>query len=96
MNISSFSHYQKATLFGVLGMGIGFIAFLYNYYMVPSTLFGYEVIAAPAMFALSFFSEETYFIPKMVIFLFGQFLGYFFVVLIVMLVHKYQKRFLKS
>jgi len=71
------SNYRFASVWGVIGVLIGIGAFLYNYNTVPELLPGYEILVAPAMFALSFFSEETYFTPKMVLFLFAQFLGYF-------------------
>ena len=71
------SDYRFSTIWGVAGMLIGLCAFLFNYNMVPICLPGYEVLAAPAMFALSFFSKETDFTPKLVIFFYGQFVGYF-------------------
>lgn len=71
------SDYRFATKWAVIGLCLAVAAFLFNYFMSPTHLFGYEVITAPAMFALSFFSEETAFTPKMVIFLTGQFIGYF-------------------
>ena len=71
------SDYKFSTISGFLGVVIGFCAFLFNYNMVPVSLPGYEILAAPAMLALSFFSEETDFIPKMILFHFGQFIGYF-------------------
>ncbi|QBG37860.1 hypothetical protein EMK97_16215 [Litorilituus sediminis] len=73
------SPYKLATLFAVFGMLIGIAAFMFNYYLIPVTLPGYEILLAPAMLALSFFSEETYFTPKMIILLSGQFVGYFIV-----------------
>jgi hypothetical protein len=76
------SDYRFSSIWGISGVVIGILAFLYNYNHVPALLPGYEVLVAPAMFALSFFSEETYFTPKMVLFLFGQFLGYFSVAFI--------------
>ena len=71
------SDYRFSTIWGLAGMLIGLCAFWFNYNMVPISLPGYEVLAAPAMFALSFFSKETDFMPKMVIFFYGQFIGYF-------------------
>ena len=62
---------------GLLGMALGLLAFWFNYFFVPISLPGYELIAAPAMWAMSFFSEETPFTPKMIIFMAGQYLGYF-------------------
>ncbi|REL35284.1 hypothetical protein [Thalassotalea euphylliae] len=70
------SRLQFATRWGLLGILLGTIAFLFNYHMVPTSLPGYEIIAAPAMWALSFFSEETPFWPKMVIFMSGQYIAY--------------------
>lgn len=64
-------------MWGVLGIVIGVFAFWFNFTMVPVMMPGYEVVAAPAIFLLSFFSEETDFTPKMVVFIFGQFMGYF-------------------
>ena len=69
--------YQFASIWGVVGMTIGIGAFLFNYHMVPTSLPGYALFTAPAMLVLSFFSEETYFTPKMILFLAGQFVGYF-------------------
>jgi len=70
-------HYRNSALWGFAGIVFGICAFLFNYYLVPLSLPGYQIIAAPAMFTLSFFSEETYFIPKMILYLSGQFIGYF-------------------
>lgn len=71
------SDYKFSSLWGLVGVVVGLLAFGFNYLMVPVSLPGYEVLVAPAIFALSFFSEETYFTPKMIIFLFGQYGGYF-------------------
>lgn len=71
------SDYKFSTVCGVIGMLIGFAAFLFNYHMIDTSLPGYELLVAPAMLLLSFFSEETYFTPKMILFLLGQFCGYF-------------------
>lgn len=76
------SDYKFSSFFGALGMILGIMAFTFNYHMVPTSLPGYSVIASPAMLALSFFSEETPFAPKMIIFLTGQFIGYFSVAFI--------------
>jgi len=65
-----------------IGVVLGLLAFIYNYTMVPLSLPGYELVAAPAMYALSFFSEETPFYPKLLIFLTGQYLGYFTLILL--------------
>ena len=70
------SDYKKSSLWGMVGIVIGICAFIFNYTMVPVSLPGYEYLAAPAMYALSFFSEETNFVPKMIIFLSGQYVGY--------------------
>ncbi|GAA5136019.1 hypothetical protein [Thalassotalea piscium] len=68
--------YKYAFLWGVIGVVIGICAFTFNYYMVSVSLPGYKFLVAPAIFVLSFFSEETDFTPKMVLFLSGQFIGY--------------------
>lgn len=83
------SDFRFATICGLVGMVIGLCAFFFNYYMVPIALPGYEILVAPAMFALSFFSEETYFTEKMILFLSGQFIGYF---VIGFLAHKIYKQ----
>lgn len=70
---------RLSTKWGLLGCILGLMAFSFNYHWVELSLPGYEVIAAPAMLVLSFFSEEMYFTPKMILFLFGQFFGYFIV-----------------
>lgn len=59
------------------GVAIGLVAFIYNYTMAPISLAGYELLAWPAMFGLQFFSEETAFWPKFVIFNTSQYLIYF-------------------
>jgi len=76
-----------AAKWGVIGVALGLCAFLYNYTMTPHSLPGYELIAAPAMFALSFFSEETAFWPKMAIFLSGQYVAYFLIILLARVLH---------
>ena len=68
-----------ATRWALIGVLIGLFAFSINYHWYPATLIGYEVFAGPAMFALSFFSEETNFWPKLAIFCAGQFLFYFII-----------------
>lgn len=73
------SDFRFAAIGGLVGVMIGLGAFFFNYHMVPISLPGYEILAAPAMFVLSFFSEETYFTEKMILFLFGQFGGYFLI-----------------
>jgi len=65
-----------ALRWAISGVAIGLFAFSFNYWMVPVSLPGYEILAAPAMLALQFFSEETPFWPKLTIFLTGQYLGY--------------------
>jgi len=44
------------TQWALVGVAIGLLAFIFNYYNTPMLFPGYEVIAAPAVFALSFFS----------------------------------------
>jgi len=70
-------NYKLSSKVGFIGIVIGLCAFLFNYYIVTVSLPGYAILVAPAMFMLSFFSEETYFAPKMILFLSGQFIGYF-------------------
>ena len=70
-------NYKLSTIWGLIGVAVGLCGFLFNYTMVPVSLPGYELLVAPAIFTLSFFSEETYFAPKMILFLLGQFIGYF-------------------
>ena len=82
-------NYKYSSIFGAVGVAIGLCCFLFNYYMVPVLLPGYKVVAAPAMFVLSFFSEETDFAPKMILFLSGQFLGYFLIGCIVQIIKKH-------
>lgn len=82
------STYRLSTIVGVVGMLIGVLAFTFNYTMVPISLPGYEFLLAPAMFALGFFSEETYFTPKMIILLLGQFIGYFILAFIAITIKK--------
>ncbi len=77
-------------------MAIGLCAFLFNYYMVPISLPGYKVLVSPAIFTLRFFSEETYFAPKMILFLSGQFVGYFLLGCIVQLIKQITLRKNKS
>ncbi|MDO6445294.1 hypothetical protein Q4493_05835 [Colwellia sp. 1_MG-2023] len=48
--------------------------------MAPISLPGYELLAWPAMFGLQFFSEETAFWPKLIIFNTSQYLVYFSVI----------------
>lgn len=68
---------KSSLLVAIVGVVIGLVAFIVNYNFIEFTFPGYQVITVPARFALSFFSEETAFWPKMVIFLLGQFVGYF-------------------
>lgn len=72
---------KSSLCWALSGVVIGIIAFGYNYTFVPASLPGYELITMPARFALSFFSEETAFWPKMAIFLIGQYSGYFLLIL---------------
>jgi len=81
-------NYKLSSKWGFIGVVIGLCAFLFNYNMVPVSLPGYKILAAPAMFTLSFFSEETYFVPKMILFLSGQFLGYFLLACIIQVIKK--------
>lgn len=76
------SDYKFSSVIGVIGMMIGLVSFLVHYHFVTYSLPGYQLLVAPAMFSLSFFSEETSFISKMVIFSAGQFIGYFLVAFI--------------
>lgn len=78
-------NFRLSSLWGLVGVVVGLCAFLFNYYMTPISLFGYKLLVAPAIFTLSFFSEETYFVPKMILFLFGQFIGYFLIAVIIQL-----------
>jgi hypothetical protein len=81
-------NYKFSSIFGAIGVVIGLCSFLFNYFMVPVSLPGYRILAAPAMFILSFFSEETDFAPKMILFLSGQFLGYFLIGCIVQIIKR--------
>jgi hypothetical protein len=81
-------NFKLCSIWGFIGITIGLCAFLFNYYMVPVSLPGYSVLVSPAIFTLSFFSEETYFAPKMVLFMSGQFVGYFFIGGLVQLIKK--------
>lgn len=67
---------KASLLTAIAGVAIGLIAFIVNYNFIEFTFPGYQVITVPARFALSFFSEETAFWPKMAIFILGQFVGY--------------------
>ncbi|GLX81889.1 hypothetical protein theurythT_13410 [Thalassotalea eurytherma] len=58
-------------------MLIGVLSFLIHFYFADITIPFYQVMCAPAILMLSFFSEETPFTPKMLLFLSGQFIGYF-------------------
>lgn len=72
---------KASALWACLGVIIGLMAFTFNYFNTSLSFPGYSVLVKPAMFALSFFSEETAFGPKMFIFVLGQYLGYFIVIL---------------
>lgn len=73
---SLFSRVSSPFYLAWLGVIIGIVAFTYQYYLVHSSFFGYKWLTAPARLSLSFFSEETAFWPKMLIFLIGQYVGY--------------------
>ena len=75
------SDFKYSIWWALSGVVIGIIAFAYNYTFISASLPGYEIFTAPARFALSFFSEETAFWPKMAIFLAGQYLGYFLLII---------------
>lgn len=85
-------NFKLSSIWGFVGITIGLCAFLFNYYMVPVSLPGYRVLVSPAIFTLSFFSEETYFAPKMVLFMLGQFVGYFFIGSLVQFIKKLRVR----
>jgi hypothetical protein len=89
--MSMLSDFKSSLLWALSGVVIGIIAFGYNYTFVSASLPGYAVFTAPARFALSFFSEETAFWPKMTIFLVGQYVGYFLVIVIVKKSYYYLK-----
>lgn len=72
--------FKSSLLWALLGVVIGIIAFGYNYTFAPASMPGYEFFTVPARLALSFFSEETSFWPKMIIFLNAQYLGFFVVI----------------
>ncbi|MBA6391569.1 hypothetical protein H4J38_12410 [Colwellia sp. BRX10-3] len=76
------SDFKYSFLWALSGVVLGIIAFGYNYTLVPASLPGYELLTAPARFTLSFFSEETAFWPKMTLFLVGQYIGYFLVIVV--------------
>lgn len=71
------SDVKFSLIWAFLGVVLALIAFLFNYTFAPTSIWGYEILAGPAMFSLSFFSEETAFWPKLAIFLFGQYIIYF-------------------
>jgi len=77
------SELKSALLWAISGVIIGIIAFGFNYTLVSVSFPGYASFTGPARFALSFFSEETAFWPKMTIFLVGQYLGYFIMIFII-------------
>jgi len=68
-----------AAKWALVGLGLALFSFLFNYHLAPVSLPGYELLAGPAMLAVSFFSEETPFWPKLAIFLLGQYLIYFLI-----------------
>lgn len=71
------------------GVFIGLLAFSLQYFFIEFTFPAYSVLVAPAIFALSFFSEETAFVPKMIIFLTGQYLGYLILILSIYALSQY-------
>jgi hypothetical protein len=71
------THFKAASLVGIIGVVVGLCAFLFNYHNISLSFPGYRLLVAPAIFVLSFISEETDFIPKMILFISGQFTGYF-------------------
>jgi len=71
------SQIQRSTVSGFIGMLIGGLCFTIHFYYSDVTIPFYSILCAPAIFALSFFSEETPFVPKMILFQMGQFFGYF-------------------
>ena len=68
---------RVSTIWGIVGIVLGLIVFLFNYNLAPTSFPGSRIVTAPAIFALSFFSEETAFTPKLILYLMGQFIGYF-------------------
>ncbi|MCO4799886.1 MAG: hypothetical protein KC484_11745 [Colwelliaceae bacterium] len=76
------SDWKFAGLWAFIGVAIALFAFIFNYTMVPVSLPGYKFLVGPAMFALQFFSEETAFWPKLVIFMSGQYFAYFLIIFI--------------
>jgi prolipoprotein diacylglyceryltransferase len=77
----AFTEFKSTLLWALSGVVIGIIAFGYNYTYIASSFPGYALFTTPARFALSFFSEETAFWPKMTIFLVGQYLGYWLIII---------------
>lgn len=61
----------------MFGVFIGLLCYLIQFNFNQISIPGFKLFNAPAIFALSFFSEETNFVPKMIIISFGQFTGYF-------------------
>ena len=90
------SLFRRATLIGVLGVFLALFAFMVNYHFYPVSFFGYDIIVAPAMLMLSFFTEEINFVPKMLLFLSGQFLGYFLMAYLTFAVLAFLKNCQKS
>ena len=81
------TQFRIAYFFGVFGVIVGLSAFLFNYHIISLSFPGYNFFVSPAIFTLSFFSEETAFIPKMILFISGQFLGYFSIAYIFSLIY---------
>jgi len=71
------THFRFALFIGFFGVILGICAFLFNYHFISLSFPGYTFFVSPAIFMLSFFTEETAFTPKMILFISGQFLGYF-------------------
>ena len=71
------TNFRFASFIGFFGVILGLCAFLFNYHIISLSFPGYRYFVTPAIFFLSFFSEETAFIPKMILFITGQFAGYF-------------------
>ncbi|MGB1261827.1 MAG: hypothetical protein ACPG52_02860 [Cognaticolwellia sp.] len=83
LGVGILSDIKFSYLSAFLGCLLGLTVFAYNYTFITCSVPGYEVLTAPARLALSFFSEETAFWPKMLIFMLGQYLGYFLVIFFV-------------
>ncbi|OUS30744.1 hypothetical protein A9Q98_04360 [Thalassotalea sp. 42_200_T64] len=71
------SDIKFSALWAVSGVVIGFSAISISYWLLHSTIPGYEFLAGPGIVAANFFSEEIDFWPKISIMLTGQYLAYF-------------------